>query len=33
MHNDITNFPENFDWTLDGFAQFAAHDAAAPNLF
>ncbi|KAJ9111670.1 hypothetical protein QFC19_001029 [Naganishia cerealis] len=34
MHNDITNFPENFDWTLDGFAQFAAHDATnAPNLF
>ncbi|KAJ9099762.1 hypothetical protein QFC21_003760 [Naganishia friedmannii] len=33
MHNDITNFPENFDWTLDGFAQFAGHDAAAPNLF
>ncbi|GHJ89746.1 hypothetical protein NliqN6_6148 [Naganishia liquefaciens] len=34
MHNDITNFPENFDWTLDGFAQFAANDAAnGPSIF
>lgn len=34
MHNDITNFPENFNWTLDGFAQFAANDAAnGPGMF